>query len=1504
MNNALPGRTSIGAETSAAPGVLLRLLPMLLLLTCLAAAPPEPPAGIRPLATAGARPAASPPGAGAAGGSRAEMLQFTAGGHVIAFAPGKVIAAGGDHLWILELAGAASARPVAAGTPPEPAGSTKLSRPENQAERNAGTAIAAPPGAPSLQQVSYPEAWPGITVEFTSLAGAILKSTYRLAAGTPVDRVRLRYNRPATLDDAGRLVLGYGHGAMTEAAPTAWQDIGGRRRPVPARFRLDADGTVGFSVGAHDPAQPLVIDPALTWNTFLGGANGPGTHYGQGMAMNLDGNYFVVGTSDCSWGTPVQAHSGHTDVFVAKLDENGNLLWHTFMGSASGDYGEGISVDGNGYSHVTGSSDASWGTPVRAFQAGWDAFAAKLDGSGYLVWHTFLGGASLDYGQGIAVDGSGNCHVVGDSQATWESPVRSHSGGEDAFVARLNANGGLLWNTFLGSADSEYGRGIAADGSGNSLVAGYGRATWETPVRAHSGGWDAFAAKLGDSGNLLWHTFLGSSAEDHGYEIDVDGSGNSYVTGHSLATWETPVRAHAGGADAFAARLDDEGNLDWLTFLGSSDTDCGYGIAVHGSGAVHLTGYSKATWGTPVGAHSGQEDGFAAQLDGSGNLVWHAFLGGDGADYGCGIVVDGAGASHVAGYSPTGWGTPVRPFSGGQDAFAVKLDGSGNLSWNSFLGGATHPGIHECLAIARDGAGNIFVTGHSSCTWGTPRRDHEGLVDAFAAKLDESGTLLWNTFLGSSTGNSKGTGIAVDGTGEIYVTGHSHASWGSPVRAGSYAPDAFAAKLDGSGNLIWNTFLGSLSQDFGTGIAVDGSGHCYVAGNSQLTWETPVRPHSGLVDAFAAKLDSAGALLWHTFLGSSSNDYGNGIAADGTGKVHVVGSSEATWETPVRSHSGGTDAFVAKLDSSGDLLWNTFLGGDNQDAGFGLAVDGSANSLVTGGSDASWGSPVRSHSGSSDIFAARLDETGQLVWNTFLGGGGLDYSRGIALDGTGHSYVTGFSDASWGSPARGHAGGLDSCAARLDGGGALVWNTFLGGTGNDIGYGVVADGGEHCYVAGSSTAAWELPVRDFPGSQDGFVACLSNYWGASTALAADPSPACAGESVGLTATVSGPAGTPTGTVTFRDGAAILGTETLSGGTAQLDTSLLETGTRYLTAAYSGDTVYSGSTSPVVPLTVYALPNPSISGPSLVCLGSAVTLDAGAGYAAYLWSTAETTRTIEVAPAVETGYTVEVTDGNGCTASSPTHTVTVEQPPDITANPGDASVAPGGAALLAVTATGSPVLHYQWYQGPAGDTSTPAGTDSASLDTGALFLTTSFWVRVSNGCGSDASTAAIVSIDCPPLPSPALDVPAEASSGADYTVSWTDVLPGGSYELQEADNPFFTAPSSWVTPDNSRLCNQIAAAPAYFYYRVRSTQPCDGSDHFSAWSGIQHVCVNCASGPPGDTNGNGTIDAPDAVLLAQYLAGTLDTIGPADLDGDGLVTLGDLSLLVQLVSGNL
>ncbi|MCA9182083.1 MAG: SBBP repeat-containing protein, partial [Planctomycetales bacterium] len=326
------------------------------------------------------------------------LLQFTTnGGNILGFTQDSILVASSSNLFDVRFVGANLVGPVAA---------------ESTSDAT-DVAASTPVGAAAFTSVSYAGLWNGVTAVFDSQEGAILKSTYYVDAGLgggAVDQIRLQYNRDVSLDAQGNLVISYDTGTMTDSAPVAWQDIDGQRIFIDVHYALLGDNQVGFTVGDYDHNYQLVIDPTLTWNTFLGGS---GADYAQSIAVDSSGNVYVAGYSTATWGSPVRAFGGGgQDGFVAKLSSSGSLTWNTFLGGGGTDSAYGVVADVSGNVYVTGSSAATWGSPLQAFAGGSDAYVAKLNSSGSLTWSTFLGGAGNDTGADIAVDSSGNVYIA------------------------------------------------------------------------------------------------------------------------------------------------------------------------------------------------------------------------------------------------------------------------------------------------------------------------------------------------------------------------------------------------------------------------------------------------------------------------------------------------------------------------------------------------------------------------------------------------------------------------------------------------------------------------------------------------------------------------------------------------------------------------------------------------------------------------------------------------------------------------------------------------------------------------------------------------------------------------------------------------------------------------------------------------------------------------------------------------------------------------------------
>jgi hypothetical protein len=324
---------------------------------------------------------------------------------------------------------------------------------------------------------------------------------------------------------------------------------------------------------------------ALVYSTYIGGSGGED---GFGIAVDTSGNAYVTGRT-FSTDYPVtpgafqttHGGGGWTDVFVTKLNATGTaLLYSTYIGGIYDDEGNGIAVDGSGNAYVTGrTSSTNYPVTPGAFQrtngGWWDVFVTKLNATGTaLVYSTYLGGSGWDHGTAIAVDGSGNAYVTGftgstDYDVTPGAFQTTNGGWRDVFVTKLNGAGtALVYSTYIGGIYDDEGNGIAVDGSGNAYVTGFtGSTDYDvTPgaFQTTKGGYeDVFVTKLNATGTaLVYSTYIGGDAEDRGYAIAVDGSGNAYVTGYTSST-NYPVTPGAfqttngggGWADVFVTKV-------------------------------------------------------------------------------------------------------------------------------------------------------------------------------------------------------------------------------------------------------------------------------------------------------------------------------------------------------------------------------------------------------------------------------------------------------------------------------------------------------------------------------------------------------------------------------------------------------------------------------------------------------------------------------------------------------------------------------------------------------------------------------------------------------------------------------------------------------------------------------------------------------------------------------------------------------------------------------------
>ena len=590
---------------------------------------------------------------------------------------------------------------------------------------------------PNYARVRLRAVYPAVDlVYYGGASGESQQLEYDLVVGPGADlrAIRLRFEgaRKLRLNKEGDLVLETAAGDILQRRPVTYQESRGSRRLIASRYVLLDRRTAGFQVASYDASQPLVIDPALVYSTYLGRTS-------RGIAVDASGNAYVTGfTTSIDFPTVNAFQSmnrGESDAFVAKLDPaRSALVYSTYLGGRSSDGGRGIAADASGNAYVTGATDSGDFPTANAFQSvprgRSDAFVTKLSPTGSaLVYSTYLGGGGDDNGASVAVDASGNAYVTGETGSidfptfnAFQSMLR----GLDAFVTKLNPTGSaLLYSTYLGGGRGEIGAGVALDASGNAYVTGITGSIDFPTVNAFQGmlrgNFDAFLSKLDSSGSaLLYSTYLGGGGNDTGAGVAVDASGNAYVTGSTLSADFPAVNAFQsvlrGLADAFVTRLDPAGSaLAYSTYLGGAGDDDGRSITVDASGNAYITGLTRSvefpTENPFQTVFGGVSDAFVIKLNAAGAAVYSTYLGGRGQDEGAGIAVDAAENAYLTGLAGSNFprASPLPP-SILAGAFVAKISPTGR-------GCVYRLSPYDAVQESGTGTGTLQVRAPSGCEW-------------------------------------------------------------------------------------------------------------------------------------------------------------------------------------------------------------------------------------------------------------------------------------------------------------------------------------------------------------------------------------------------------------------------------------------------------------------------------------------------------------------------------------------------------------------------------------------------------------------------------------------------------------------------------------------------------------------------------------------------------------------------------------------------------------------
>ena len=590
---------------------------------------------------------------------------------------------------------------------------------------------------PNFEKVRYVAIYPGIDLVYYGHEGNV-EYDWILSPRADSRQIRMVFEGADRLriDNKGDLVIKVGKNEYRQRKPVVYQEVGGKRIEIAGAWNLRAkEGS--FRLGPYDHEKPLTIDPTLAYATYLGGT---GTDYAYAVAVDSAGNTYITGgagSTDFPTTSPEQgARDGQNDVFITKINAAGTAkIYSTYLGGGGVDEGKGIAVDSAGNAYVTGiagSFDFPLKNPIQGIYGGsGDVFVTKINAAGSaLVYSTYLGGNSQDYGTAIAVDAVGIAYVAGvtfSANFPTISPFQSAKGAlEDAFVAKINAAGSAwVYATYLGGNDADEAYGIAADAVGNAYVTGKTFSTnfpLQSAIRSVVVSGDAFVTKINATGSaLVFSTYFGGSAADTGNAIAVDSTG-VYIAGSSVSL-DLPVvnafQPRIGGPgqdDVFVAKLNPSGSaLIYCTYLGGGSSDEALALAVDAGGHAWVAGRTNSSdfpLKNTMQASRVGFDMFVTELtpDGS-SILYSTFYGGSGSDAAQGIAVDSAGNVHVAGQTTSTDLLTLNPIqqenAGATDAVVLLF---GNATIPPPPVGLTITKTHDSSGMRRRSLALYFIT--------------------------------------------------------------------------------------------------------------------------------------------------------------------------------------------------------------------------------------------------------------------------------------------------------------------------------------------------------------------------------------------------------------------------------------------------------------------------------------------------------------------------------------------------------------------------------------------------------------------------------------------------------------------------------------------------------------------------------------------------------------------------------------------------------------------------
>jgi hypothetical protein len=807
---------------------------------------------------------------------------------------------------------------------------------------------------------------------------------------------------------------------------------------------------------------------------------------------------------------------------------------------------------------------------------------------------------------------------------------------------------------------------------------------------------------------FAWAKSMGDFTQDQSWSIATDASGNVYTTGYFQGTVDFDPGAgvfnltSAGQDDIFIQKLDAGGNFIWAKRMGATSVDVGFGLTTDGLGNIYTTGYFQGTVDFDPGAgvfnliSGGSYDIFIQKLDASGNFIWAKSMGGVTMDQGWSITIDVSGNVCTTGYfsGTVDFDPGAAVFnlvSASTDIFIQKLDAAGNFIWAKRIGAAST--VHYSQSISTDASGNIFTAGYFQGTVdfdpgaGVFNLTTVGSNDIFIQKLDANGNFIWAKSMGTPS-DDRGFSLRTDASGNVFTTGYFGGGTidfdpgpGVFNLTSAGTNEIFVQKLDAGGNFVWaKSTGGSTSSDIGYALTTDGAGAVYTTGQFEGTVDFDPGPGvfnlaaGGFSNVFIQKLDAGGNFVWAKSMGGPSYDVGFSIATDGSGNVyttgHFYGTADYDPDAAVfnLTSAGSDDIFIQKLNQcivpaqagaiNGATNVCTGVGSTVYSVSAVFAATSYTWNLPAGWSGISSTNSISATPGSSGIFTITassacgtspqqtLNVTVNPLPTITVNSGSICSGQSFTLMPNGASTytiqggnavvspVTNISYTVIGTSSAGCAGSNTATSSVIVNPSPTI-SVNSGGICSGQSFTIIPNGASAYTIQGANTVVSPTTNTSYTVIGASSVGCISsNVVTSNVIVNAQPTVSvnsgaiCVGQSFTIV---------PSGASAYT----IQGGNTVVNPTTSATYSVTGTSTA---GCISSNTAVSNVI--VNPLPIIA----ASSSTSQLCIGSSATLT-GSGGTTYTWTPGGTGSSIVISPTVNTSYTINGTDANGCSNTS-------------------------------------------------------------------------------------------------------------------------------------------------------------------------------------------------------------------------------------------------------------